>query len=321
MPNNDTQHMKDRFGREITYMRLSITDLCNLRCQYCMPEEGVTKLRHDDILSVEEIAEITAAAAQLGITKVRITGGEPLVRRGVIEICEAVSATPGIRETCLTTNGILIPQYAQSLREAGVKRLNISLDSLNPDTYRSITRGGELSEALAGIDAAIAYGFNPIKVNAVLIGGVNDHDIVSLAALTIQGIHVRFIELMPIGGTSQWAGERFLNDSAVLSALPQLEPVGVDGVARTYRLPGIPGTVGLISPVSSHFCPSCNRIRVTSDGKLKPCLHSPEELNLRGLHGEELTAAMRSAILDKPQRHHLDSGYSRSSRSMTSTGG
>jgi len=313
--------MKDKFGRGITYLRLSITDLCNLRCQYCMPEDGVTKLRHEDILSVEEIAEITAAAAGLGIYKVRITGGEPLVRRGVVDICKAVSGTQGIRETCMTTNGTLLPAFADRLVCAGVKRVNISLDSLDPDTYRIIARGGKLNDAMAGVDSALKCGFESVKINAVLIGGVNDRDITSLAELTERGVHVRFIELMPIGGTSDWAGERFLENSAVLAAIPDLEPIGTDGVASVYRLPGRAGTIGLISPISSHFCPACNRVRITSDGKLKPCLHSPEEINIRGLHGPELQNTMRDAIFQKPQRHFLETGQSRNARNMVSTGG
>jgi len=286
-----------------------------------MPEDGVTKLRHEDILSVEEIAEITSAAAGLGINKVRITGGEPLVRRGVVDICKAVSGTPGIRETCMTTNGTLLPDFADRLVGAGVKRVNISLDSLDPDTYRLITRGGELNDAMAGVDAALKCGFESVKINAVLIGGVNDRDIASLAELTERGVHVRFIELMPIGGTSDWAGERFLENSAVLTAIPNLEPIGTDGVASVYRLPGSAGTIGLISPISSHFCPACNRVRITSDGKLKPCLHSPEEINIRGLHGPELQNTMRKAIFQKPQRHFLETGPSRNARNMVSTGG
>ncbi|MDR3278818.1 MAG: GTP 3',8-cyclase MoaA [Oscillospiraceae bacterium] len=313
--------MKDTFDREISYLRLSVTDLCNLRCVYCMPAEGVKKLRHGDILSIEEIAEIVAAAARCGITKVRVTGGEPLVRRGILDICRKISETPGILETCLTTNGALLTQFAKPLRGAGVARLNISLDTLDPEKYREITRGGDLSDALRGIEAARDAGFDNLKINAVLIGGVNDGGARELIELTRGGVHVRFIELMPIGECAAWDRGRFVGSGAVLRAAPELVPEASDGVASLYRLPGAPGTVGLISPISAHFCPSCNRIRVTSDGKLKPCLHSAGEVNLRGLHGDALEQAIRAAILQKPRRHHIDERASESLRNMNAIGG
>ena len=319
--------MKDPFGREITYLRISVTDLCNLRCVYCMPAEGVAKLSHKDILSVEEIEEIARAAAELGITKIRVTGGEPLVRKGIIEICRRISSAPGISEVCLTTNGTLLPQFAPQLRAAGIKRLNISLDSLDPETYRAITRGGELADALRGIEAARSAGFGAIKINAVLLGGVNDSEIRELAELSRDSnTHVRFIELMPIGATETgiW---RYIPGDAVLSAIPELEPLGTDGVTRLFALPGACGTVGLISPRSRHFCPSCNRIRVTSDGKLKPCLHSPDEIDLRvkcpagALRGGDLKAIISEAVMKKPQGHSLDTGASGSLRDMNKIGG
>jgi len=293
-----------------------------------MPEEGVSKLRHEEILTIEEIENIVRAAASLGITKVRLTGGEPLVRRGIADICRRVAAVPGIAEIYLTTNGTLLPKFAAELREAGIKRLNISLDSLDPETYRTITRGGKLSEALRGIDAARAEGFDKMKINAVLMGGVNDRELRKLAELSHeQGIHVRFIEYMPIGCAADGSDKRYLPGEAVLAALPELEPLGIDGVARLYALPGASGTIGIISPMSKHFCPSCNRIRVTSDGKLKPCLHSAEEIDLRGLQGDQLFETMREAILGKPLRHAMiedESGrvsHSASKRGMNAIGG
>jgi cyclic pyranopterin phosphate synthase len=286
-----------------------------------MPAQGVKKLRHSDILSMEELAEIVAASARSGITKVRVTGGEPLVRRGILELCRKISETPGILETCLTTNGALLTQFAKPLRDAGVKRLNISLDTLDPAQYRALTRGGELSDALRGIDAARDAGFDNLKINAVLIGGVNDGGARELIELTRQGLHMRFIELMPIGECAAWSRDRFIGNEAVLRAAPELEPETSDGVAKLYRLPGAAGTVGLISPISAHFCPSCNRIRVTSDGRLKPCLHSAEEYNLRGLHGDALENALRAAILQKPQRHHIGERASESLRNMNAIGG
>ena len=315
--------MKDIFGRDIYYLRMSVTDLCNLRCIYCMPEDGVEKQRREDILSIEEIAEIVRASAVCGITKVRVTGGEPLVRSGIIDICRRISETPGVRELCLTTNGILLPKYAGELKEVGVKRINISLDSLNPETYRKITRTGTLESAFAGVRAALDTGFDAVKINAVLIGGINNNEILSLLELTRQhNVNVRFIEVMPIGECADWAESRFLSVSNVLELAPDLRDVGVDGVAKLYKLPGGIGTVGLISPISSHFCPTCNRIRVAADGKMKPCLHSADEIDLRGLMGEELENAIRSAILGKPRKHKLDMGeISASARNMNAIGG
>ena len=315
--------MRDNFGRDIFYLRLSVTDLCNLRCIYCMPESGVPKRSHADIITVEEIGEIVRAAAVCGITKVRVTGGEPLVRKGILDICRIISQTPGIKELCLTTNGTLLPVYAKDLKDAGVKRLNISLDSLDPDTYKEITRTGMLDSALTGIQAALETGFDAVKVNAVLIGGVNDNELLSLLGMTRRyQVNVRFIELMPIGECAGWAEGRFISASHVLDLAPELEEIGIDGVAKLYRLPDGLGTVGLISPISSHFCPSCNRIRVASDGKLKPCLHSAEEIDLRGLHGTALEDVIRSAISGKPRKHLLDSGeVSGSARNMNAIGG
>ena len=315
--------MRDDYGRDIYYLRLSVTDLCNLRCIYCMPEDGIEKLRHEDILSVEEIAEIVRAAAACGITKVRVTGGEPLVRGGIIEICRSISQTPGIKELCLTTNGILLPKYVDDLKAAGVSRLNISLDSLDPVTYRKITRNGTLESALTGVQAALDADFDAIKINAVLIGGVNGGEIESMLDLTRKhNVNVRFIEVMPIGECADWAETRFLSASHVLEVAPELFEVGVDGVAKLYKLPDGRGTIGLISPISSHFCPTCNRIRVAADGKLKPCLHSKEEIDLRGLSGVELEDTIRSAVTKKPQKHKLDMGeVSSSARNMNAIGG
>ena len=315
--------MKDIHGREIYYLRMSVTDRCNLCCIYCMPEHSVEKRRQEDVMSVDEIVEIVHATAACGITKVRVTGGEPLVREGITEICMGISETPGISELCLTTNGILLPKFVDELRSAGVNRLNISLDSLNPETYRKITRTGSLERALEGVDAALSAGFDSIKINAVLIGGVNDGEVIKLLELTLKhGINVRFIEIMPIGECAQWAESRFINASRVLEIAPELSEAGTDGVAKLYKLPGGHGTVGLIRPISSHFCPTCNRIRVSADGKLKPCLHSGEETDLRGYHGAGLEDVMRSAIFGKPQKHKLDAGeISGSARNMNEIGG
>jgi len=288
-----------------------------------MPESGVRKLKHGDVLSVDEIARIVRAAANCGIRKIRVTGGEPLVRRGILDICNKISEIEGIDEVCLTTNGILVPQYAKDLKAAGVNRLNFSLDSLDRVTYNEITRRDTLDEALTGIYAAIDAGFDALKVNAVLIGGVNDKDILGLLELTRKfKINVRFIELMPIGECAYWAGNRFLSAQHVLELAPELCEEGTDGVSKQYRLPDGFGVVGLISPISSHFCPTCNRIRITADGTLKPCLHSSDEINLKNLQGEELENVIRQAILNKPRKHELDAGEkSAAARNMNAIGG
>jgi len=315
--------MIDNFGRDIDYLRISVTDLCNLRCVYCMPEEGVKKLRHKDILSVEEIGEIARAAAELGVKKIRLTGGEPLVRKGILDIVKMVSRTEGIDEVVMTTNGSLLAPNAKALKDAGLTRVNISIDAFDPDTYREVTRGGEVKDVMEGIKAALESELTPIKLNAVLMGGVNDSCIRPLIAMTEDiDFHVRFIEIMPIGECAGWNKERFVGASKVLEAEPSLEFFGTDGVSKLYRKPGSKGSVGLISPISSHFCPTCDKVRVTADGKLKPCLHSAEEVDLRGLHGRELTETIKNAILAKPCRHELENEkMSRSRRNMNAIGG
>ncbi len=311
--------MKDSYQREITYLRLSVTDLCNLRCRYCMPAEGVVKKQHSEICSVEELVEMAAAAADCGVTKVRLTGGEPLVRRGILEICRGIRALPGVRELCLTTNGTLLPELAAPLREAGVDRLNVSLDTLRPDRYAYMTRRGELSRVLRGLEAAEQAGFSNTKVNVVLMAGFNDDEIGDFVALTERyPLEVRFIELMPIGE----ADKGFLPGDTVREGCPGRVPVDAAGVARRGRLPGGRGLVGLIEPMSHRFCGSCDRIRITADGRLKPCLHSSQEIPLRELHGEELRRAIREGAAAKPERHHMaEEGRSQAGRDMNEIGG
>ena len=314
--------MLDGCGRTIDYLRLSVTDLCNYRCRYCMPPEGVAKRDHGDILSLEELADIARAAVRLGVKKIRLTGGEPLVRRGIVELCRQLRTIPGLQELCLTTNGALLPQLAAPLWEAGLDRLNISLDTLRPDRFAEMTRLGHLSDALAGIEAAEAAGFHNLKLDTVLIGGFNDDEIDDFINLTREHPwEVRFIELMPMGPCAEWDKSCFLSGDTVLQKVPALQQIESCGVARRYRLPGAMGTVGLISPVNHDFCAQCRRIRVTADGKLKGCLHSAEELPLRGLHGKELEDAIRQGILQKPERHHLTERRSDTPRNMNQIGG
>ena len=317
--------MIDRLGRNITYLRISVTDKCNLRCRYCMPEDGVCRKDHADMLTEDEIITAVEAAAALGITKVRITGGEPLVKKNIVSICRRTAAVEGIREVCLTTNGILLPQLAGPLREAGVKRLNLSLDTLDEDKYAYITRVGKLETFQAGLDAAFAAGFEKIKINAVLIGGFNDDEIPQLAGLTKQyPVDMRFIEMMPMYDSGDFDEKAFIPYTKVLDALPEAVPVQQDGgVAKLYRLPGAKGNIGLISPVSAHFCGGCNRIRLTADGKIKPCLHSADEYSLKGLDYDGMKRVLEEAIWNKPAWHgDLDAVHrSQAGRNMNQIGG
>lgn len=317
--------MIDAKGRNITYLRISVTDKCNLRCRYCMPEEGVCKKDHAQMLSEDEIIQAVEAAAALGITKLRITGGEPLVKKNILSICRRAVAVEGIKEVCLTTNGLLLPQLAKQLKEAGVKRLNLSLDTLNPEKYAYITRIGNMNDFRAGLDAAFEAGFEKIKINSVLIGGFNDDEIEAMAKLTLQyPLDMRFIELMPMYDSGDFGMEAYLPDSKVLEKLPEAVPVPQDGgVAKLYRLPGAKGNIGLISPVSAHFCGECNRLRLTADGKLKPCLHAPDEYDIRGLDRDGVKAVFEQAIRNKPAWHgDLDVIHrSQAGRNMNEIGG
>ena len=317
--------MIDRLGRNITYLRISVTDKCNLRCRYCMPEDGVCKRSHVDMLTEDEFITAVEAAAALGITKVRITGGEPLVKKNIVSICRRTAAVEGIKEVCLTTNGVLLPQLAKPLKEAGVKRLNLSLDTLQEDKYAYITRIGKLEGFRAGLEAAFEAGFEKIKINAVLIGGFNDDEIEELAGLTMTyPVDMRFIELMPIQDHDEFGQEAYVPYSRVLEKLPQAVAVPHDGgVAKLYRLPGAKGNIGLISPVSAHFCGECNRLRLTADGKLKPCLHAPDEYSIKGLDFDGMKAVMEQAIWNKPAWHgDLDAmNRSKAGRNMNEIGG
>lgn len=318
--------MKDTFDREIKYMRLSITELCNERCRYCMPEEGLLcKKEHSDMLTEDEMIAVVEAGASLGIRKLRITGGEPLVKKNVLSICERASHVPGINEVCITTNGTLLPRLAKPLADAGVKRVNISLDTMDPEKYKFITRRDMSSDAIAGIHAALKAGFEKVKINSVLIGGFNDNEIRDFAELTMKyPIDVRFIELMPMYNSGDFGPEAYIPYSTVLDVLPEAVSVpSSGGVAKLYALPGALGNIGLISPVSAHFCGDCDRIRVTADGKVKPCLHSVDEYSLKGLSKEEMTEVLKTSILAKPQWHGELSYTERSNsgRNMNRIGG
>lgn len=287
-----------------------------------MNEDGIQKKTHSDILSIEELTEIVRAAHSLKIKKVRLTGGEPLLRRGILTLCENIKAIDPAIELSLTTNGSLLYDMAKPLKEAGVDRINLSLDTLDPNKFRKITRTGEIFDVMNGLKAAQLAGFEQIKINVVLMGGVNTDEIKDFAELTrYSDYSVRFIELMPMNVCKGWDKSRFVSNEVVLSTLKDLQKISDDGVSRLYRMDGCKGTIGLISPISQLFCYRCNRIRITSDGFLKPCLHSEEEFPLRGLSGDALTQAIRNGILAKPLKHDLDCFSTHTPRDMNRIGG
>ena len=286
-----------------------------------MPPKGISKQEHSEICSFEELCAMAEAAVKCGVTKLRVTGGEPLVRRGIVSFCKMLKDISGVKELCLTTNGSLLPLLAFDLKAAGVDRLNISLDTLRPERFSQITRLGTLSDVLSGIKAAEDAGFENLKINCVLLGGINDDEISDFVAMIKnKPYEVRFIERMPIGLCASFGS--FVPASKVLEVCPFLEPVSSDGVAKRYKINGYKGSVGLITPLSNEFCPQCNRLRITADGKLKPCLHSDMELPLRSLTGQALEDAICRGILAKPEHHHLkEEGFTQSHRAMNQIGG
>jgi GTP 3',8-cyclase len=324
--------LSDSFQRPINYLRISVTDRCNLRCVYCMPEAGVELMSHYDILSYEEIYTIVKAAAELGISRVRLTGGEPLVRAGISDLVSLLASIETIEDIALTTNGILLAQHAAELKEAGLNRVNISLDTLKPERFRQITRCGTLGDTLKGIKAAEAADLTPVKINMVVMAGINDDEITDFAAKTVtEGWNVRFIELMPSSGNEP-VSAKLVSVSEMkkrLGTMGKLEPSQLEagnGPAKYFRLPGAKGTVGFISPVTEHFCFQCNRLRLTADGKLRPCLLSEAEVDLKeplrsGAPPEELKKLISKAIASKPKGHHLAEGIGRKGRPFSQVGG
>jgi len=319
--------MRDSHGRKINYLRVSVTDRCNLRCIYCMPEEGVKSLRHEDILRFEDTLKIVKAATTLGINKIRYTGGEPLVMKDIDKLIYETSKLPGIDDIAITTNGILLSDMAVDLKKAGLKRVNISLDTLNGDKFRSVTRIGNLDKVMEGIYKCLSLELTPVKINTVLMRGINDTEFVDFLNLTRElPVEIRFIELMPIGEGIKMYEKSKLSFMELLVQHPELTQIETEksSTAQLYRLPGAKGKIGFISPVSCKFCEDCNKIRLTSTGTIKQCLHSAEEIDLRKyLNNEEmLTAALKSAIFNKPLEHHLEEGsVSRSIKVMSQIGG
>jgi cyclic pyranopterin phosphate synthase len=325
----------DPFGRSITYLRISVTDRCNLRCVYCMPKEGIQWQSRADQLSVDEITRVVEAAAKGGVKRVRLTGGEPLAHPQIVEIVRLIASIHGVEEISLTTNAMLLERLAQPLADAGLARLNISLDTLDADKFKRITRGGQIDRVWKGIAAAERAHLAPIKLNTVIVGGLNADELPALARLTLENPwHVRFIEVMPIGNDQDWDGgfpaprERYVSVQEMHAQLstfnlqPISPPVG-NGPARTFRIPGALGTVGFISPLGEHFCNYCNRLRLTADGFLRPCLLMDREINIKDVlrSGGSLEAVLRKAVALKPEGHELSLQHYPESRRMAQIGG
>ena len=323
----------DAHKRHITYLRLSLTDRCNLRCKYCMPDHGVHKLNHDDILTYEEFLRVVRAAAAAGMTKVRLTGGEPLVRKGFLDFIPEMAAIPGVQDLRLTTNGVLLAPMAEALLRAGIRRVNISLDSLDRETFHRIAGRDEFERVWQGIETALGAGFDKVKINMVPIRGVNDHELVAFARLSLdRRLEVRFIEFMPLGRDEFWSRDKMVTSAEIrerLSVLGELKPLSherMDGPAQVFQLPGAKGAIGFISAITDHFCATCNRLRLTADGKLRPCLLSNQEIDIKGAlrsgaGPDELSAIIRRAVMSKPAAHPLERAFPDSNRPMNMIGG
>jgi GTP 3',8-cyclase len=312
--------LSDAFRRPITYLRISVTDRCNLRCTYCMPEAGLPWISKPEILTFEEIERIVRAAASVGVRSLRLTGGEPLVRRNLARLVSRLSAIDGIEDIALSTNGLLLPELAESLAAAGLNRVNISLDTLRPDRFQAIARRPGLERVLAGIDAAFAAGLGPVKLNCVVMRGQNDDEVADFAALTRERpVFVRFIEMMPVVAHAAEQRDLYVSADEILArigAVEELEPSlgpGGNGPARYFAFRGAPGAVGVISPLSHDYCERCNRVRLTADGRLRLCLFGDYEIDLRtplreGASRDDLAALLHGGMLIKPERHHLRLG-------------
>ena len=320
----------DSFGRSINYLRISVTDRCNLRCLYCMPPEGIPRMPHSEILSYEEIRAVVRAAAELGVNKIRLTGGEPMVRAELPELIRMLSQIEGIEELLLTTNGTFLKKYALELKQAGLSRVNVSLDTLKADKFRYITRLGKLQDVLEGIEAAKDANLNPVKINTVVMRGINDDEILDFARMTYKdGWHIRFIELMPFKGAAEFVPSIELRQHiSLLGKLELCAPITGNGPAMYYRLPGANGTIGFITPLTEHsFCSRCNRLRLTPDGRLRPCLLSEDEIDLKmplrnNATIAELKRLILKAVASKLEHHHLEEGHvSLVNRKMSQIGG
>lgn len=329
-----TPFIKDNNNRTINYLRLSVTDRCNLRCIYCMPEEGIDFIPHREILSYEEMLHLVRIAVRAGICKVRLTGGEPLVRKGALKFIEALSALEGLAEITLTTNGVLLKDYAEGLRDCGICRINISMDTLQPEKFHHITGRDFFDRVWEGIYEAERLGFDPIKINVVAMKGVNDDEILDFARLTLEKpYHIRFIEFMPVGESNGWSSDKFISIDEIkdhISSLGKLRPIlhnGMDGPAQRYMLQGAKGELGFIGSLSNHFCEKCNRLRLTAEGHLRGCLFSDKETDLKtplrnGEDDRHLLDLIRLTIKNKPKNHGIIEPEPRKCvRQMSSIGG
>ena len=324
-----TKLLMDRFGRMHDYLRISVTDRCNLRCVYCMPEEGMEFEPDDKLLTFEEITEVVRVLAGLGVRKLRLTGGEPLVRKNLEQLIGMLSQIPGIEDIALTTNGIYFASRAEKLRAAGLTRVNISLDSLKADRFSLITRGGDIKRVLASIEEAYRVGITPIKLNVVLMKGLNDDEIEDFLQMTMdRPIQVRFIEYMPIGHQDEAWKSRYLPLSTVLDRCKEngwnavaSDAVYGNGPAQNFRIEGAQGSFGLIHPISDHFCETCNRLRITADGNVKPCLYWSDEFNVRTYIGNDaaLEDLFFRALDIKPQNHEMAQALLNETQSHTPT--
>ncbi len=325
--------MKDQYGRELTDLRISLTDRCNLRCVYCMPAEGIDFRPQEELLRDDELLLLVRAAAELGVRKVRLTGGEPTVRPGVVDLVHGIRQISRIEEIAMTTNGLLLEYLAGAFAEAGLNRLNVSLDTMDPDKFHRITRGGKVEKVLSGIAAAEGAGLQPIKLNSVVVRGFNEDDVASLAALTLDHRwEVRFIEMMPFGSVGDFAEAGVVKSEETMekieAALGPLTPLDLSGgdPARTYVLPGAAGTLGFISPVSQPFCAKCGRLRLTADGRLRLCLLRDDEADLltplrQGATYEEVKEIFRAAAFRRPFGHALAEKMFPQARVMIQIGG
>ncbi len=309
------EQLTDTFGRKHDYLRISVTDRCNLRCVYCMGADGVNLLPHSEILSYEEILKLVRCGAMMGISKIRVTGGEPLVRKNLPYFISELKKIPGIDDISLTTNGIFLKKYATLLKEAGLSRVNISLDTMKPDLFKEMTRGGNVKDVFNGIEAALEFGLLPLKINTVLMKGFNEGEVLNfINTAKEREIHVRFIEYMPIGGhDGDYQGHylplSFITEKAAEAGYlmtPVKHPLG-SGPAEYYSFPGSKGSIGLIHSISKHFCSSCNRLRLTADGRMKSCLYWQEEEYIRPLldKPEELAKILKEIINRKPKEHFM----------------
>lgn len=324
----------DPYQRRINYLRISVTDRCNLRCRYCMPEEGVPTIPHEKILTYEEILRLVRIFVSEGISKIRLTGGEPLVRKGIVEFVANLSKIDGIKDLSLTTNGILLKDYARELKQAGLNRVNISLDTLQRDRFYQITRRNGFERVWEGIQEAFNVHLLPIKINMVAIRGMNDDEIESFAQLTFRlPLTVRYIEYMPSGNGEEWREGSILTIKEIKARLERMAPLipipstALDGPARRFYFEGALGEIGLIGPVSDHFCGNCNRLRLTPDGKIRTCLFSDEEIDVReylrnGAGDEELKERLLEALKTKPEKHHINTHqFKKCQRNMSAIGG